>query len=657
MSLQIRKIVLYSKRGTIRELPLEIGRLNIITGASKTGKSALVDIVDYCTGRGECLVPEGKIREHVGWYGVLFQLGNGQIFVARRNPALGEKSSPDVFLLRSSSIDTPSMDSLVKNTTVDGLERFLGGVLGISENEHRPIGFTRPPLEATFRHALLLCVQDQNDIDSKQRLFHRQGEDFMGTAIKDTLPYFLGAYDEEHLLKQSQLDQARRELRILERELRDVEAVDTSTFPRARTLMDEAKAVGLLADRTPGSTYEAVITLLRSIAEESRWQDELVISDEADLLSQMRAERQGLRIELEQINAEIRSTRNFTTETRGYEREAKEQRARLSSVGLIVREDAGHAECPVCKSQLSEPVPTVQQIDEALQSLSLQLEAVEAENPRLLQRLADLEQQAALVQERLQDNQSRIATRVRENELMKSQQDTYVLQARTIGKISQYVESVNTADASSSLRSRVDMARNRVAILEQELDPESAEERLATFLNLVARYMTDYSERLDLEHRGSQLRLDVRALTVVADTVNGPVPLSRMGSGENWVGYHVLAHLALHKWFRQKERPVPGFLFLDQPSQAHYPPEKDANGAIEGLKDEDQTAVLSLFKLIYDAATEMTPGMQIIITDHADLKSDWFSSSVVARWRGHEKLVPEEWYTESGSPDTEGKKF
>jgi hypothetical protein len=98
--------------------------------------------------------------------------------------------------------------------------------------------------------------------------------------------------------------------------------------------------------------------------------------------------------------------------------------ARLSSVGLIAREDAGHTECPVCHSHLAEPVPTAQQIDEALQSLSVQLEAVEAENPRLLQRLASLEQQAALVQERLQENQSRIAARVRESELMKSQQDT-----------------------------------------------------------------------------------------------------------------------------------------------------------------------------------------------------------------------------------------
>ena len=35
----------------------------------------------------------------------------------------------------------------------------------------------------------------------------------------------------------------------------------------------------------------------------------------------------------------------------------------------------------------------------------------------------------------------------------------------------------------------------------------------------------------------------------------------------------------------------------------------------------------------------------LIVTDHADLKTEWFAASVIARWRGHEKLVPEEWYT------------
>ena len=88
MSLQIAKLILYSRRGEIRELVFRTGSLNILTGASKTGKSAIIDIVDYCTGRSGCNVADGVIRKHVGWYALLFQLGKGQIFIARRNPEL-----------------------------------------------------------------------------------------------------------------------------------------------------------------------------------------------------------------------------------------------------------------------------------------------------------------------------------------------------------------------------------------------------------------------------------------------------------------------------------------------------------------------------------------------------------------------------------------
>jgi hypothetical protein len=105
-------------------------------------------------------------------------------------------------------------------------------------------------------------------------------------------------------------------------------------------------------------------------------------------------------------------------------------------------------------------------------------------------------------------------------------------------------------------------------------------------------------------------------------------------------------HLSdLAKWFRLKNRPVPGFVIFDQPSQAHYPPEKDADGSLDVLADEDQTAVLQLFKLISDAATELAPDLQIIVMDHADLKHDWFENSVVQRWRRGEKLIPESWIT------------
>ncbi len=97
MSFQIKAIAIYNAQGARRELEFELGKVNIITGASKTGKTALIQIVDYCLGRTEFLIPAGKIREHVVWYAIKLKGKPGEAIVARPAPA------PDSKLIRMRS--------------------------------------------------------------------------------------------------------------------------------------------------------------------------------------------------------------------------------------------------------------------------------------------------------------------------------------------------------------------------------------------------------------------------------------------------------------------------------------------------------------------------------------------------------------------------
>ncbi|MBK8293114.1 MAG: DUF3732 domain-containing protein [Flammeovirgaceae bacterium] len=115
--------------------------------------------------------------------------------------------------------------------------------------------------------------------------------------------------------------------------------------------------------------------------------------------------------------------------------------------------------------------------------------------------------------------------------------------------------------------------------------------------------------------------------------------------GENWVGYHLIAHFALHKWFTTKNRSVPRFLFIDQPSQVYFSPDKGLDWQSGDVRDEDHEAVGRMFNLAYTVANELSPKMQIIITDHADINEKWFQDSVIERWRTGVKLVPVEWDT------------
>jgi hypothetical protein len=134
-------------------------------------------------------------------------------------------------------------------------------------------------------------------------------------------------------------------------------------------------------------------------------------------------------------------------------------------------------------------------------------------------------------------------------------------------------------------------------------------------------------------------------LTVVADTPARPVQMSEIGSGENHVGYHIVAHLALHTWFADRRRPVPSFLLLDQPSQAHFSPDAvPRDDASQDQIDSDRRAVKRLYGLIFDVVEALNGKLQVIVTDHPDFSDDTrFQRSLRERWRDGTKLVPEDW--------------
>lgn len=119
--------------------------------------------------------------------------------------------------------------------------------------------------------------------------------------------------------------------------------------------------------------------------------------------------------------------------------------------------------------------------------------------------------------------------------------------------------------------------------------------------------------------------------------------MERMGSGENWVGYHLISHFSLHKWFVQRGRPVPRFLFIDQPSQVYFPEDQDWEQDEEREGGEDREAVSRMYQLALKVVDELSPSFQVIITDHANINEPWFQECIVERWREGQKLVPPEW--------------
>lgn len=81
----------------------------------------------------------------------------------------------------------------------------------------------------------------------------------------------------------------------------------------------------------------------------------------------------------------------------------------------------------------------------------------------------------------------------------------------------------------------------------------------------------------------------------------------------------------------------------DQPSQVYFPADKDVDGSMGLVPDDDRHRVQQMFRLIFEAVEAVAPGLQVILIEHADLNEDWYRDAIVERWRGGKKLVPEDW--------------
>lgn len=640
MSMNIGAIVLYSHSGEQRELTFRSSGLNVITGDSKTGKSAIIDIIDYCLGRSSCNVAEGVIRRSVSWFAVRLLNGDDEMFVARKNPGPGTDSGGEIYVRRGTFEAAPTFDELARNMVEPELVSLLSRFIGISENEHRPQSGTRLPLQATIRHALFLCFQKQDEIDNRDRLFHRQGDQFIPQAIKDTLPYFVGAVDEQHFLRQHELDLAREALRELEQRAQRQNEARNVDIIRIRRLVTDGKRIGLIVpDYEPVEIDIALEVLDR--AARTDLTTEAVLPDFGDSINRLRGEQGTLRGGLERVNDELRASRLMLSEQSAYSREGHEQRARLSSIGLFKNEADGH-QCPLCDTVLDVPTPCAAQVVNALRLVTEQLAAVEVEQPHLQRHIESLEQRKGKLERELVEAQNSLSRLITDDARAKAQQDLLVDQARVIGRIAAFLDAVRPSESQPDLMPMIETAKRKVETLEAAVNADDAAQRLDTYLNLISKQMSTFAEALDLEHSGSELRLDTKKLTVVADTLDGPIPLNRMGSGENWVGYHVLTYLALHWWFRKRSRPVPAVLIFDQPSQAHYPAERDQEGSLDPLNDKDRHAVQALFELMHRACQEIE-GLQLIVLDHAHLADGWFEDSIVEEWRRNRFLVPPNW--------------
>ncbi|MFH1377801.1 MAG: DUF3732 domain-containing protein [Planctomycetota bacterium] len=648
--MNIREILIYSHSGQMRRISFKVRGLNIVTGRSSTGKSTLSDIVEYCMGRSTFNIPEGPIRDKVAWYAVIYQFPGEQILIAKPTPATNAASCSKAMIRRGATIEPPSFTELQQNADDETVISLLSELIGIPANRTQvPMDNSRSSFDTTIQHTYYYLFQKQGIIANREQLFYRQNEPYTPQTIIDTLPVLLGVVPDSRLELDLRLRTAKRELKIAHKQLSDAEQFSFNLNIRALGLISEARQVGILASGPDPETTDETLKVLSKLI---HWKPVQIPDEDTCRIAELEDEIATIRKERKKVNETLRATQLFVDKEDGFTTEAGEQKSRLESINALPKQSTGEWQWPFAPKNLNLESPIATVLLRELESLNKELETVSGDRPRLKNFTLMLENQKLELNQLLINKEEGLAAAIAANAAIAEMGSQNASAARVVGRISLFLETYRPDDDLAMQKKRIVDLKALVTKLETETGTEDRAEQLASILNIISNRISRYVQELDAEFKEFPFRFDLSKLTIVADRPERPVPMNKTGGGANHLAYHLGAILAFHHYASNNKKPIPSFLFLDQPTQVYFPSEqiyKSASGKVEETeRNSDIEKVRNLFAMLLHFVEVETPGFQIIVTEHANLRDEWFQKSIVETpWAKPPALVPDEWESSS----------
>ncbi|MBN6111245.1 DUF3732 domain-containing protein [Xanthomonas bonasiae] len=650
MYFQLRQLILWPRRGgEPRVVHFEPGVVNVISGASKTGKSSVIPIIDYCLGSEKCAIPVGVIRESCSWFGVLVDTIEGQKLLARREPG-DLKASGDMLLLEGQTIEPPSLIQ-EKNQTVGHVKAVLNRLSDLSNLQFEPGSEDRFKSRPSFRDLMAFLFQPQNIIANPDIMFFKADTTEHREKLKTIFPYVLGAISPTLLQARHELDRILRMLRRKEGELKARQASGAAWQREGFAWVRLAIEYGLLPNHTVvPNDWPSTVDLLRlAMQSDARAATPSLASMDVIMarLTELRAIESKLGMDLNQSRSRLHELRRLDESSNTFREGLQVQRDRLGLSrwirGMMVERPAAVLE-PSHAGRAR-----VDQLCEALEGIELRLrshpgitESLGKETLRQRETveiiLADL---AAVRQEiRILEGQSEEARKV----TTRGEEISHFL-----GRLQEALRLYEAADTSSALSEEISALSAQAAGLSKLISEHEIGRKTENALDSIQSISSRLIPELDGEWPDAPIRLNIQDLTVKVIRGTRDDFLWEIGSGANWLAYHIALTLSLQGYFLSKpDHPVPGLLVYDQPSQVYFPARRAGKALEEELdpewKNEDVVAVRKVFALFDHIITRTTGRLQIIVLDHAD-EEVWGGLPnvyLVEEWRG-KGLVPSEW--------------
>ena len=374
MNFQIKNIILWPKNPelAIRIIPFNLNQVNVITGASRTGKSALIPIIDYCLASTSCRIPVNVIRNACSWFGVIIETSNGDCLFARREPG-DLKSTDDMFVQEGEAINITNV-SPTKNTTAEQVRLQLGELAGLSKldfSAYSDWGFNG---RISFKDLSAFMFQPQNVIANPDILFYKTDTQEHRQKLRTIFPYILGAITPEILLKQHQLKQLETLLQKKERELNNIQEVSERWLGELKSHVIRAQEFGLLqSDNINNLSKNEMVDLINGIVTSKNRERKIKppsIKESINKLDEIEKQELDFSTKLTSLRRRMQEIKRLESTTEEFFNAQTKQIDRLRISSWFSDSFELNGECPICHNILKSEQSTLNFLLDSLKERS-----------------------------------------------------------------------------------------------------------------------------------------------------------------------------------------------------------------------------------------------------------------------------------------------
>lgn len=630
--------------GQRRVISLEPDEINIITGASGTGKSTLIKAIDYCLGSGKCELPAHVRRRSVA-VGVKWVLGDAEMIVGRIIPPVGQGTSTHMYVSSGRRLPLPSSrDEFDGATTVEAAKAFLERAFGIGDLANGLSAEDGGRGRATVRYVTPYLFVTKEVIYSESVLLHGLEKPDQARDIIATMPYFLGVTDEATVMAERKL---RHLLRALEREEVRKKAragAENALKQRATSLLVESHRVGMAPALAPEASDAQMLSALRLVADMQL--DATAYPDENELAN-LQQQRRDVLSRLESVKRKSRATRTAIREASGFQGAVARQHQKLEIFEHM--QEIAHV-CPLCETPSDRGRETARSLQSTLAKVRAERAAVERVQPRLVDHDHELGQQIESLNIELRRVDDRIRTWLRQSNETRRLADLSQVRAHLLGRISFFLET--SVDEPRQLTRDTRVLRSEIEELEARVDRNAKKIKLQRAERKISQFASEAFAELPTVAPcvGSELEFSSREpeVVVVEEGSGAILRMPDVGSDQNYLAVHIALSFAMQRYFESVNAPVPGLLILDQVSRPYFPNRHEDDDEAEiagGEEDEDVQAMRKHIEFLF-AETARRKGLQVLLIEHAYFSDDAkYVAATRERWTraSGRALIPLDW--------------